>query len=82
MSYFPTTASESSTDKDTMKRSMESDDKTKKHSVDGRTGKGSYPCRCRAKTANRMIPLSCHDQEQTMGGVPLSQSARDSSDYF
>jgi len=31
---------------------------------------------------NRMIPLSCHDKEQTMGGVPLSQSARDSSDYF
>ena len=46
---LPTTASESSTDKDTIKHSMESDDKPKKHSVDGMTGKGSYLCRCQAE---------------------------------
>ena len=82
MFYFRTTASESSTDKDTMKRSMESDDKPKKHSVDGRTGKGSYLCRCLAHDREQDDTASCHDQEQTMGGIPLSQSARDSSDYF
>ena len=82
MSYFPTTASESSTDKDTMKHSMESNDKPMKHSVDGRTGKGSYLCRCLAHDREQDDTASCHDQEQTMGGVPLFQSARDSSDYF
>ena len=33
-------------------------------------------------TANRIIPLSCHDSEQTMGGVALSQSSREFSDYY
>ena len=82
MSYFPTTASESSTDKDTMKHTMESDDKPKKYSVDGRTGKGSHLCRCLAHDREQDDTASCHDQEQTMDGVPLFQSARGSSDYF
>jgi hypothetical protein len=43
MFYFPTTASESSTDKDTMKLSMESDDKPKKHSVDGEDRERKLP---------------------------------------
>lgn len=72
MSYFPTTASESSTDKDTMKHSMESDDKPKKHSVDVRTGKGSYLCRCRAHDREQdyayEIINECYNIEQMMGG--------------
>lgn len=47
-----------------------------------RTGKGSHLCRCRAHDREQDDTASCHDQEQTMDGVPLFQSARGSSDYF
>jgi hypothetical protein len=33
-------------------------------------------------TANRIIPLSCYDSEQTMGGNSIAEKTRDSSDYL
>ena len=82
MSYFPTTASESSTDQDTMKHPWRAMTNPRSTVWMGGPGKEATSADAGHMTANRMIPLSCHDSEQTMGGVPLPQSARDSSDYF
>ncbi|MBP5770291.1 MAG: hypothetical protein J6W75_02895 [Bacteroidaceae bacterium] len=46
----------------------------------GELGKEATSADAGHMTANRIIPLSCYDSEQTMGGVPLSQSARANDD--
>ena len=46
------------------------------------TGNEATSSDARHKTANRIIPFSYDNEEQTMGGIPWHQSVRDFSDYL
>ena len=73
MLSFPTKSKESRMDQDATKHPMESDDTPRSTVWMGGPGKEATSADAWHMTANRMIPLPCHDQEQTMGGCPKAQ---------